>query len=65
MFLHPVPLGYYILARFALRLGDRPTARIYLRRMEEFHENIPSSDAYHKSTKSLITVLTGIIALDN
>ena len=56
VYLHPVPLGYYILARFALRQGDREGATRALHNIEGCVGKIMSMDA-DKSTRCLIDIL--------
>ena len=54
--LHPVALGYYILARFALRQGDREGATRALHNIEGCVNKIIDSDG-RKSTECLIDIL--------
>ena len=59
VFLHPVPLGYYILARFALRQGDREGVTRALHNIEGCVDKILSLKA-DKSTQCLIEILKKI-----
>ena len=54
--LHPVPLGYYILARFALRQGDREGATRALHNIEGCVDLILNIAA-DKSTRCMIHIL--------
>ena len=54
--LHPVPLGYYILARFALRQGDREGATRALHNIEGCVDQIISLGA-DKSIRCIIDIL--------
>ena len=54
--LHPVPLGYYILARFALRQGDREGATRALHNIEGCVKEIMNLEA-DKSTRCMIDIL--------
>ena len=56
VFLHPIPLGYYFLARFALRQGDRDGATRALHNIQGCVNKIMDSDG-RKSTKCLINIL--------
>ena len=60
IYLHPVPLGYYILARFALRQGDREGATRALHNIEGCVDKLMGSGerkSTRKSTRCLIDIL--------
>ena len=56
VYLHPVPLGYYILARFALRQGDREGATRALHNVEGCVDKVINLDT-DKFTRCLIGML--------
>ena len=56
VYLHPVALGYYILARFALRQGDTEGATRALHNIEGCVDKLMGVEAY-KSTRCMIDIL--------
>ena len=63
VFFHPVPLGYYILARFALRQGNREAALIALHNIKRSVDNKWCAN-HKKSTRSLIAILIKLLGID-